>query len=466
MARFGLEPGERGSLEERNLPDGSVEGYFVPNPKISSNGRHVDPVLILRAEPSQQALTMYPLDTRHWRDSYLGPKYTQIRMITVPLERDDSPALIDELESLPFGFTKDYEYGLGFARVLGSFVDLVEQNTRCTSIIFTHGSGAQVGDTTLNMGLEAFGELVAELNRVGSRGQAAIKRVREATSHNALADSLGLSVKVPALGRAPGSKLMTRVAAGEEVLTDEEVSELAHETSRNLGQLASSEPKQLVRLQRDVESVALDELVRMMKSALDVGHTEAWWQGFFEENTFALQMVFGGPSVFVGSQTIVGDESPGTGGKRILDYLYRNTVTGNAAIVEIKRPMTKLVKERQFRKGIHGVSAGLSDAVSQVLDQARCLVEYTEHTRERAGDSQLQTPAPRCFVLAGLTTQLDTAEMKRSFELYRQGVANVTIVAFDELLGQIEHLRDYLRGDADWEILRPQAGNQTQGDSP
>lgn len=65
MARFGLEPGERGSLEERNLLDGSVEGYFVPNPKISSNGRHVDPVLILRAEPSQQALTMYPLNTRH-----------------------------------------------------------------------------------------------------------------------------------------------------------------------------------------------------------------------------------------------------------------------------------------------------------------------------------------------------------------------------------------------------------------
>lgn len=138
----------------------------------------------------------------------------------------------------------------------------------------------------------------------------------------------------------------------------------------------------------------------------------------------------------------------GPGGKRILDYLYRNTVTGNAAFVEIKRPMTKLVKKRQFRKGVHGVSAGLSDAVSQVLDQARCLVEYTEHTRERAGDSQLQTPAPRCFVLAGLTTQLETAEMKRSFELYRQGVANVTIVAFDELLGQIEHLRDYLRGDA------------------
>lgn len=61
----------------------------------------------------------------------------------------------------------------------------------------------------------------------------------------------------------------------------------------------------------------------------------------------------------------------------------------------------------------------------------------------------MQTPAPRCFVLAGLTTQLDTAEMKRSFELYRQGVANVTIIAFDELLGQIEHLRDYLRGDAE-----------------
>ena len=55
-------------------------------------------------------------------------------------------------------------------------------------------------------------------------------------------------------------------------------------------------------------------------------------------------MVFVRPSVFVGFQTLVAGESPGTGGKRILDYLYRNTVTGNAAYVEIKRPTTHLVK--------------------------------------------------------------------------------------------------------------------------
>lgn len=48
--------------------------------------------------------------------------------------------------------------------------------------------------------------------------------------------------------------------------------------------------------------------------------------------------------MFVGSQTIVGDESPGTGGKRILGYLYRNATTDDAAVVEIKRPTTKLLK--------------------------------------------------------------------------------------------------------------------------
>lgn len=46
MARLGIESGELGLLEERYLPDGAVEGYFVQNPASSADSAHVDPVLL------------------------------------------------------------------------------------------------------------------------------------------------------------------------------------------------------------------------------------------------------------------------------------------------------------------------------------------------------------------------------------------------------------------------------------
>ena len=88
MARFGLEPGERVSLEERHPPDGSVEGYYVLNPASSSDGTHVDPVLILRVGPFQQSLTVHPLDTLHWRESNLGQLASFESKLLARLQRD------------------------------------------------------------------------------------------------------------------------------------------------------------------------------------------------------------------------------------------------------------------------------------------------------------------------------------------------------------------------------------------
>ena len=77
--------------------------------------------------------------------------------------------------------------------------------------------------------------------------------------------------------------------------------------TRGAAQIGSEAPARLARLQRDIELVNLDQLIIAYAEALDAGHKEDWWQRFFERNVFVLQLLFGGPTVFVDAQVPIGE---------------------------------------------------------------------------------------------------------------------------------------------------------------
>jgi hypothetical protein len=77
----------------------------------------------------------------------------------------------------------------------------------------------------------------------------------------------------------------------------------------------------LARLRREIDLVNLDQLIRAYSEALDVSKNESWWQPFFEENVFLLQLVFGGPTVFIDSRLPIGEWANTAKGKKIADYL-------------------------------------------------------------------------------------------------------------------------------------------------
>lgn len=240
---------------------------------------------------------------------------------------------------------------------------------------------------------------------------------------------------------------MTKVAAGEEPLNDEEQDALLRATAKNAAQIASRAPEKMARLQRNINLVNLEHLVATYEAALDAQHNENWWQQFFEENIFALQLLFGGPTVFVDAQVPIGEGTNAVKGKKIADYLLKNALTNNAALVEIKKPSTKLLRKNPYREGVYGVQSEIAEAVTQVLDQALQLTRHEMATKQRTGDTSWTSNAPRCFVVAGLTTELDTDDRKKSFDLYREHLSNVRIVTYDEVLGQLGTLHDFLAAE-------------------
>ncbi|WP_194944133.1 Shedu immune nuclease family protein [Aeromicrobium sp. S22] len=452
MARFGLQPGDRGKLESQWTSQGLIQGFFIPKerpaPGTSAADRAAAGVKLIEADPANRQLTLYPTDTRPRSEDFLGPKYAKISAIVLPFEGQSDLDVREILEELPSGFTKDYEYGLGFARECNVIVDLIEEFTDCRVIEFVASGDPNVSGSTFRIGFPRFDALRDELGRIKSRGDLGIRRVKETHVHNDLATTLGLEPRQLSLGRLPTSKWMTRVAAGGRPLSDEEQEELLGATAANAAQIAAKVPARVARLQRDIEVVNLDQLIASYSAALAAGHNEAWWQKFFEENVFALQLLFGGPTVIVEAQLPIGEGGNSAKGKKIADYLLRNAMTNNASLVEIKKPSTKLMKRKPYRGGVYGVQSEIGEAVTQVLDQALQLTRHETDTKSRTSDKSWASNAPRCFVVAGRASELDTADKQKSFDLYREHLSGVRLVTYDEILGQLKTLRDFLAAEA------------------
>jgi hypothetical protein len=446
-----MRPGDRGSLDTRTTPEGVVQGYFIPkeSPRAGTEAarRLAAGVKLVEADPATSELVIYPTDTRSWDRNFLGPKYEQVTKIVLPCEVDEYFDLTDTLEALPSGLTKDYEYGLGLAQECDPIVDLIEKSTRCTTIELVGSGEPSVAGPVFRLSYNRLAALRAELARIKARGNNGIRRVKEAFVHNDLAPALGLDPKAYSLGRHPTSQWITRVAGGEEPLNDEEQDALLAATTASAAQIAARKPARMSRLQRDIEVVNLDQLITSYEKALDAEHNEHWWQSFFEENIFALQLLFGGPTVFIDSQVPIGEGDNSPKGKKIADYLLMNAMTSNASLVEIKTPSTQLLKRNPYRAGVYGVHSEISQAVTQVLDQALQLTRHEVYTKPRTNNWSWVSNAPRSFVVAGRACELDSPDKRKSFDLYREHLSGVRVVAYDEILEQLKTLRDFLASE-------------------
>lgn len=68
---------------------------------------------------------------------------------------------------------------------------------------------------------------------------------------------------------------------------------------------------------------------------------------------------------------------------KVADFLTKNPVTDNVALIEIKKPSTRLLQSSEYRSGVYGPSAELSGSVAQVLDQRYHLTsEFAQRQRE------------------------------------------------------------------------------------
>ena len=482
-----------GSLVVEELSPDCVEVFYIPSKeKLKQFGLNPDRgaehrVRLLKIDGSMQCITIFPTKTLGGRDDFLQPKYNQIKSITLadanlvffpgdsdapsgsdgaflspyfgptkPMEKDlknsDSlkrvPSTQEEvmvvLEGLPPAFTKDYDYGLGLAKPYRFIVNAVEKLSDCTGIVISkeHETDINQKEKIFYISEDDFETARKSLNNTTNVSRKAAESVKDGIVYNLLAERIR-QPKIPiTVGQHPLRKLITGVAQGEEPLSDDEQAAVLGVFEKNVKSIAETRPEKLAKLQDDIELVTLETLIARYEEMITKKLGEDRWQNFLNENPFILSLAFGYPIIKVQGQASVGGRKISGTGEKIADFVVKNSMTNNTAIIEIKTPQKKLLNTRPYRDGVYTPSSELSGPINQVLDQKYQFERAIAHIKEKSKIYDIETYSVHCCLIIG---KMPSDEGRRkSFEIFRRNSKDVEVVTFDELLKKLKELLTFL----------------------
>ena len=359
----------------------------------------------------------------------------------VPTQPTDVVAI---LEGLPAGFTKDYDYGLGLALRYRFIVEAVESLSDSNAITISRYTETQIDEEAHQfcISFKDFEKARKSINNASNLANAAVRSVNRARVTNLLAKRVGGRSVDVSMGRHPMRRRFTEVAQGRMGLTDSERDELLTVVSDNADAIAQQDPVSIGKLRNDIELVTLGQLIDRFATKMDRKDDESTWQEFLNENPFVLGLAFGYPILKIGGGVTVGGRRIDGGGDKITDFLVKNSMTNNSAVVEIKKPSTRLLNKSEYRPGIVGPSSDLTNAINQVLDQKRQLENEIHQLRSKSRVYDFESYAIHCCLIVGRMPS--GYHQKRCFEMFRGNSKSVAIITFDELLRKLENLHQFL----------------------
>lgn len=187
----------------------------------------------------------------------------------------------------------------------------------------------------------------------------------------------------------------------------------------------------------------LEEAIRLFEENINAGRDEEFWQkDVFEKHQWILAQIFSLPCTLFQSKAYVGGKGIDNAGGNVADFVYKNGLTRNAAIVEIKRPDTPIIKEA-YRQ-TYSFTSHFSGAINQVLNYRDSLAREINSL----ANGQLNAFSPTCVVVIGRTSEFGNEPKKiAAFENYRAILSNVIIITYDELLAKMKELHKIMVDD-------------------
>ena len=113
-----------------------------------------------------------------------------------------------------------------------------------------------------------------------------------------------------------------------------------------------------------------------------------FWQPFFSNNSWILAQLFASPFINIGKEFFCGGKRGNNKGGVYTDFLYKNSLTGNLAFIEIKTPKTNIIssiyrgKNESDNNSIYSIDKDLTGAVNQVLNQRNIFIQKKDSLEE------------------------------------------------------------------------------------
>lgn len=185
-------------------------------------------------------------------------------------------------------------------------------------------------------------------------------------------------------------------------------------------------------LKATVEIESLRELAKDLENQILDGHTESWWQIYIKKNILLIQQ---------GYIKAIEKMNISIGNTKFPDFSLI-THDNFLDILEIKKPDTKIIKLDSSRDNYHW-DIEMSKAVIQVENYIANISAYQDAVRSYIFDNynklNIKAVRPRGIILAGDARNFVEQKEKDDFRLLSQGLKNITILTYDELLIRLKN---------------------------
>ena len=389
-------------------------------------------------------ISINPIITWPTQANYREQKYEQVKSITLEGFEFSTPDTIDELldilENLPAGFVKTYSYGLGLQKNYRFIVEAIENIPEIEHLVISRNDETNIDGSIYTLNYHDFEAIRKGINRITDAHQRDGRVEKNIFSYNSLLHRLHpnkFKKKKKPYKKDIIYKFISATSCAQS-LSDNDAEAVMKTLHDNREGLYEKKREKLLQLQQDIELLNFEWLITETEKLLSKNSSEPKWQKFLEQNPIILSLAFGYPVVKVKGAASVGGRNIFGKGDKITDFLIKNNLTNNTALVEIKKSGTQLLYKTAYRDGVYAPSRELSGAINQVLDQKYKFQQEISTLKVNSKIYDIETYSVDCVVIIG--TMPTNEERVKSFELYRHNMKDVKISTFDEMLQKLKNI--------------------------
>lgn len=415
------ESGDFSPVEENFVTveeDEDISECFISNEK--RNLKH----LIIKIDRLNSITSLRPINTILQSNHYFEAKYiiTEFIFEGFDIEIDDMYNDGYGVEGLPKGFTKSVSFGLGLEKKYKVLINTILKHfSNCQKLIISKIRNTKIHSREIVINYQDFEKIRKGIDR----NQDLFWREGQIAKETFIYDNIFNffdPLKYPIIKLPPRKDVIYKILRNTEY-----------------SKTTQSDKSALSILKDNTDLSYLTILMNEFQDKILGKHKEATYQYFFEQNPILLTFFSGSPFVKFKNQAYVGGKSFDNSNGQYPDFLQKHKLTNNTFIIEIKTPETGLLDKTAYRDtGIYNPSKHLSGSITQILTQKYNLETEISTLMKNSLDRNVEAYNVQGLLIIGNLTSLDTREMIRSFELFRNNQKNIRIVTYDECLEQLK----------------------------
>lgn len=326
------------------------------------------------------------------------------------------------------GVMKATSFGLGFTRYLNPLFYELEAFPQITKIIISKKDQSSFAKSYITFNVDDLEKLFKILKPFKDTQSSELK----VTSNNLLASVFPKKIKDKERKYVKGE---LNVFLNTHKVKPEDLSETDIEKAIDLIPENIVSKKLVFQAEEKVNFIRLRKITEdfesLLKQTTDTKALEEKCQKFFTKNSWVLSNILSIPVAILKDKAFVGGKDYTDKGGRVADFLYRNELTKNVFIIEIKTPLKKIIDTKKpYRKpDVYSLGKELTGGLVQVLDQR----DNLQKEFYKLSEGKFEAFNPKLLLVIGKIKSLNK-EQTKSFELFRNNLKDVEIITFDELL--------------------------------